>query len=139
MPPALTEVARAEEIDFVDSIRLLDVCPSPAGEKVIGTIWVDTNKGDEQSPVVRSRLVAQEVKRAGSLEHYFAATPPLSSLKLLLSIAVTAVLPRREAIYAKKGACVIQFLDVKKAHFWATAERVLFVELSPRTTRGSTV
>ncbi len=49
-PAKLTEAARSEEIDFVDKIQLWEVCPRPAGTKVIGTRWVDTNKGDTQLP-----------------------------------------------------------------------------------------
>eukprot|EP00959_Pyramimonas_sp_CCMP1952_P457952 9475807-Pyramimonas_sp.AAC.1 len=118
-----------EEIEFIDDIGLWGVVPRPAGHKVIGTRWVDVNKGDEVDYQVRSRIVGKEIRHKGSVEQYFAAMPPLASLKMLLSIAVTTVLPRKEVVYAKKGQYVLQFLDVKKAHFWAMAERLLFVEL----------
>ena len=63
------------------------------------------------------------------MEAYFAAMPPLLALKLILSLACTTNLPVREQTYSKRGRYCIQFIDVKKAHFWAKAERTLYVEL----------
>ena len=91
--------------------------------------WVDVNKGDENEPLVRARLVAKEIKKKGTLEASFAAMPPLLALKLLLSLACTTNLPMKEQTYSKRGRYCIQFIDVKKAHFWAKAERTLYVEL----------
>ena len=42
---------------------------------------------------------------------------------------MTTVLPEKEKVHRRKGTYILQFLDVKKAHFWALAERTLFVEL----------
>ena len=47
--------------------------------------WVDTNKGDDAHPLVRSRLVAMEFRRPG-IEKWFAATPPIEALRVLLVI-----------------------------------------------------
>jgi 3-methyladenine DNA glycosylase AlkC len=55
--------------------------------------------------------------------------PPSAAVKLLFSLAVTVILPTIAKIYAKKIRCVMQFLDVKKAHVWAMAERISRVEL----------
>ena len=94
------------------------------------------NKGDHRQPVVRSRVVAKEIKYRGTVEHYFAAMPPLAAFKLLLSLAVTSQYPTRKETYHRKGGrYVLGFLDVKKAHFWAWAERVLFLK-SQRSTSG---
>ena len=117
LPGDLIQEARMEEIAVIDKIGLEEVVPRPAGHKVIGARWVDVNKGDEVDYQVRSRFVAKEIRHKGSVEQYFAAMPPLASLKMLLSIAVTAVLPGKEVVYAKKGQYVLQFLDVKTAHF----------------------
>ena len=130
LDPKLVVPARSEEVEFIDTIGLWDAVPRPRDQRVIGTRWVDVNKGDVSSPDVRSRLVAKEIKGKNSLEQYFAAMPPLSSLKLLLSIACTARLPRTEVVYKCRGTLVLQFIDVKKAHFWALAQRELYVELS---------
>ena len=80
--------------------------------------------------MVRSRVVAKEIKYRGTVEHYFAAMPPLAAFKLLLSLSVTSQFPTEKETYHRRGSrYVLGFLDVKKAHFWALAERVLFVEL----------
>ena len=50
------------------------------------------NKQDEENPLYRSRLVAQEVKKGSGFE-FFAAMPSLSALKMLVTIAVTFQLP----------------------------------------------
>ena len=50
--------------------------------------WVDTNKGDDQSPNYRSRLVAREVRQHWE-QAIFAPTPPLEALRTILSIAAT--------------------------------------------------
>ena len=57
-------------------------------ENPIGTRWVDVNKGDDQNPDYRSRLVAQEINDH-KREDLFAATPPLEAKKMLMSLAVT--------------------------------------------------
>ena len=58
------------------------------GKGPLGTRWVDINKGDEDRPEYRSRLVAKELK-TDKREDLFAATPPLEALKLLISMAMT--------------------------------------------------
>ena len=50
--------------------------------------WVETNKGDDQCPNIRSRLVAREMRLPGE-EAVFAPTPPLETLRMVLSHAVT--------------------------------------------------
>jgi hypothetical protein len=129
LPDDVVQEARMEELKFVDKIKLWEVEPRPAGVRVIPTRWVDANKGDEADYAVCSRLVAQEIKHKGTAQQYFAAMPPLAALRLFFSLAVTVILPTIAKIYAKKTRCVMQFLDVKKAHFWAMAERILRVEL----------
>ena len=95
------------------------------------TRWVDVNKQDEENPLYRSRLVAQEVKKGSGFDEFFAAMPSLSALKMLVTIAVTFQLPHagtavKEA-YAKRR--LLGFLDVKRAHFYSDATRELYVEL----------
>lgn len=49
---------------------------------------VESNKGDDINPNVRSRLAAREIHSVG--EHViFAPTPPLESLRMALSFAAT--------------------------------------------------
>ena len=49
---------------------------------------MDVNKGDENEPEYRSRLVAKEIKHKND-EYTFAATPPLETKELLFSLATT--------------------------------------------------
>ena len=63
-------------------------CWRNTGKKLIGTRWVDVNKGDDEHPEYRSRLVANEIN-TGKMEGLFAATPPLEAKKCLMSMAVT--------------------------------------------------
>ena len=83
--PTLTRKARDSELDFLNKLGTWLVVPRQQaiddGYKVIGTRWVECNKGDAESPNVRSRLVAQETKRVSSIAPEdvaatFAATPP---------------------------------------------------------------
>lgn len=107
------------------------------------TRWIDINKGDDLRMKLRSRLVAQELRRkkAGAQtsddptwEEFFAAMPPLSSLRALFTIATTKRIPgpdgKLRPVTANGEACIL-FLDVKKAHFWSPIRRRLLVELPP--------
>ena len=58
------------------------------GRPPISVRWVETNKGDDQTPNIRSRLVAREIRTAGQ-DAIFAPTPPLESLRMILSMATT--------------------------------------------------
>ena len=56
--------------------------------KVIGVRWVDVNKGDSIHKDYRSRLVGKEF-RSGIDHSLYAATPPLESLRAIISYAAT--------------------------------------------------
>ena len=66
----------------------IEECYIVTGKKPIQTKWLDINKGDEDNPEYRSRLVAKEIKSDNRLD-LFAATPPLEAKKLLFRFAVT--------------------------------------------------
>ena len=92
---------------------------------------MDVNKQDEENPLYRSRLVAQEGKKGSGCNEFVAAMPSLSALKMLVTIAVTFQLPYAgEAVkeaYAKRR--LLGFLDLKRAHFYSDATRELYMEL----------
>ena len=134
LPTTLVQSASAEEIKFIDKIKLWEAVPRSnmeADSEIVDTRWVDVNKGDEDMLEVRSRLVAREIKkRKSTIGHYFAAMPPLHALKFLFSIAVTVIVLVKElSVNLGRGQKLLQFLDIKKAHFWPTAVRRLYVEL----------
>ena len=79
----LVEKARMEEMrEFAKHGVYTKVpeadCWNATGKGPIGVIWVDINKGDEDRPEYRSRLVAKELKQ-DMREDLFAATPPLEA------------------------------------------------------------
>lgn len=51
-----------------------EMCIRETGGGPVGTRWVDANKGDDQNPNVRCRLVAQDVKTS-SKPGLFCAIP----------------------------------------------------------------
>ena len=138
LPPEGVKSARMEEIEVIKSMGVWEPIDRPPGEKVIGTRWVDINKGDSLHMKLRSRLVAQELKRKkGNNEDpawtdFFAAMPPLSSLRALFTVAASESIPGsdgRPVSVNKNGEVCILFVDVKKAHFWSPVRRRLLVEL----------
>ena len=93
--------ARVEEMVQVYKHKLytkvpIEECLQEIGKKPIQVRWIDINKGDEDNPDYRSRLVAKEIKTDNRLD-LFAATPPLEAKKLVFSQAVT------ESIGFQKG------------------------------------
>ena len=133
LKPQLVKRAREEEMrEFSKHGVYVKVpvkeCLERTGRKPIGVKWVDINKGDEESPEYRSRLVAKGIKR-DKREDLFAATPPLEALKILLSLALT------EGTGYVKGreeeGMKIEFIDIKRAYLQAEVRREVYVELPP--------
>ena len=136
LDPEGVRKARIEEIGFVEGMGVWKPVPRPKDKKVIGTRWVDTNKGDKLKPNLRSRLVAQELKR-GSMEEYFAAMPPLSALRTLMTLAVTESSKDLNGNWTRKtDRQFLSFVDIKRAHFCSKATRELYVELPPEAGYG---
>ena len=63
------------------------------GKKPTKVRWVDVNKGDAESPNVRSRIVAKDFK-VDARPDLFAATPPLEYLRYLVSRCASSQLGR---------------------------------------------
>ena len=62
------------------------------GREPISVRWVDVNKGDDDAPRYRSRLVARQLKCMDSSNtSYFAPAPPLEALRSVLSLASTEI------------------------------------------------
>ena len=92
------------------------------GWKVIQTRWIDINKGDDERPLDRSRLVGKEFND-GAVSGLFAGTPPLEALRYIVHQAATV---RRGG---KGEEQVIMVNDVARAFFEAKANRKVCVEL----------
>ena len=78
--PELVTRAREEEMSYFRKLGVYKVVPRShqrtTGGKVIGTRWVDVNKGDAENPNCRSRLVGREFN-VGRDNTLYAATPYL--------------------------------------------------------------
>ena len=105
--------------------RPITECVEVTGRQPIGCRWIDINKGDEVNPEYRSRLVAQEVN-LDNKDSIFAATPPLEAKKALFSLAVTEGIGWGQGWQYK-----LDFIDVKRAYFYAPAKRDVYVKLPP--------
>lgn len=115
--------ARAEELDYarrydVWTLAPVSECWAMTGKPPIGSRWIDIDKGDASKPCYRSRLVIQEVRMSGT-EAIFAATPPLESIRFLLSLQ-----------RSRRGYKVM-FIDVRRAHWTAKIDRLVYVRLPP--------
>ena len=127
LDPSEVAKARSKEMSYVEAKKVWTLIPRKKahqnGWKIIPTRWIDINKGDQQNPNYRSRLVAKEFNN-GAQEGLFAATPPLEALRLLISDAATSD--------KHKGTeKVIMVNDVARAFFEAPVKRTVCVELPP--------
>ena len=90
--PGWVVAARAEEMEYFKKLGVYRIVPRShqlqTGGKVIGTRWVDVNKGDFDNPNCRSIFVGREFN-AGKDDSLYAATPPLEALRYVLSCAAT--------------------------------------------------
>ena len=85
--------------------------------------WVDVNKGDDQNPNVRSRLVARQIRNPGT-DAIFAPTPPLEALRTALSLAATD-LPGRQPRCRdplSEDRVQVSFVDISRAYFNASTD-----------------
>jgi len=114
--------ARKLEMDFFKRMGVYEKVPKnmATGHKVITTRWVDTNKGDEANPDYRSRLVGREIN-TGVRPDLFSATPPLETLKLLISHCAQ----NQQEVNPVRLATI----DIKRAYFYAKARRDVYVKI----------
>ena len=92
------------------------------GRKPVGLKWIDTNKGSAEASRYRSRLVCTEVRHKG-VEPIFSATPPLETLRVLISVAC------QEDVFRAEDRFLITTADVSRADFYADAVRNVYVQL----------
>jgi hypothetical protein len=128
LPADLVRASRAEEIEFLkawevwDEVRV-EECHRVTGRRPLGGRWVDVNKGDARTPVVRCRYVAKDFAN-GKSDEFFAATPPLEALRLLLA-----------HVAGQNQVEKILVVDARKAHLHAHVDRPIFVDLPPEVAR----
>ena len=79
LPNELVKAARRKELDYFEMKNVWNRVPVQEAWKVSGrppiTVrWVDVNKGDDEFPDIRSRLVARQIRGANE-DPTFAPTP----------------------------------------------------------------
>lgn len=81
-------------------------------------------------------MVAQEFRSKGG-DGLFAATPPLESLRALVAILASKSFDDNGKFLAQNGAkrYGMMVVDIKRAHFYAAAQRKLFFALPPEDDR----
>ena len=119
--------ARAEEVEYIHKTHvydkeMLEECYQTICKLFITVRWIDINKGDNQSPSYRSRLVAREINTY-KRDDLIAATPPLEPLKLIVSMAAIG-----------NNGAVIMVNDISRAFFHAKVARDVYVQLPPEDT-----
>ena len=124
----LVREARQKELDFFESkevwkLRAFDEAKRRTGKPPITVRWVDVNKGDDVHPNIRSRLVARQIRQPGE-EAIFAPTPPLESLRTILSMAATDITGRAKHDRNPKSErrTQISAIDISRAYFNASME-----------------
>ena len=111
------------------------------GAVPIPTQWIDVNKGDADSPLIRCRLVAMETRRRTTgiakgpegIAATFAATPPLEGVRLILSLAMSQMDVEKD-----DDMRVVGFYDISRAHFHAPARRDIFIRTPMEDTENKT-
>ena len=124
LDPQEVRRARLKEMEYVKNKQVWDKIyrqeAMRRGWPIVDTRWIDVNKGDVQNPNHRSRLVAKEFASSAT-EGLFAATPPLETLRVLISEAATVEKDKEEK--------VLMIADISRAFFEAMVVRDICVEL----------
>ncbi len=135
----LVRAARQLELEYFDAKQVWEKRPrsealAKTAKAPITVRWIDTNKGDDDHPNYRSRLVAREIRRAGE-NPIFAPTPPLESLRTIISLAATDVKGARPHVRDSRSEhrTQVSFIDISRAYFCAATDPddPTYVELLP--------
>ncbi len=121
--PELVRLARQQEMDYFASKGVWRKRPRSeaferTGKRPISVKWVDVNKGDDEHPMYRSRLVACEFRMPGD-ESIFAPTPPLEALRTVVSMAATNLKGQMQHVRDADSEMRTQVavIDISRAYF----------------------
>ena len=128
LDPHLVREARKKELEFFAAKKVWTKRPvaeakKRTGKSPISVRWVDVNKGDDVSPNIRSRLVARQIRQPGE-ETIFAPTPPLESLRTIISIAATDIEGVKTHVRdpVSERRTQISAIDISRAYFNASMD-----------------
>ena len=129
LPEDLVRQGRKLELDYFCEKQVWVKRPyaearQRTGKAPISVRWVDTNKGDNECPNVRCRLVARQIRRHGE-EAIFAPTPPLEALRTVLCVVATDFpeerLKSRDPHSEERFQ--VSFVDISRAYFNAKCDQ----------------
>ena len=128
LDPLLVEAARRRELEYFESKEVWEITSmkhaiQQGGRKPISVRWVDVNKGDDDAPNIRSRLVAREIRAPGTVS-IFAPTPPLEALRTILRLATTRLPGESWKHWGSKhdDRMQIRLIDISRAYFNAKVD-----------------
>ena len=128
LPTELVKIARRKELDYFEMKSVWKRVSNQEAWKVSGrppiTVrWVDVNKGDDEHPEIRSRLVARQIRGANE-DPMFAPTPPLEALRTVLSYAATDLEGEKPKCRDGRSPNRIQIslIDISRAYFNAKTD-----------------
>ena len=137
---SLVIAARRTELTYFNAKGVWTKVPrqqafARTGKPPVSVRWVDVNKGDDMNPKYRSRLVARQMKAQDtSGASFFAPTPPLESLKIVISLAATSIGSWRVCRDPNsEQRTQISLMDISRAYFNAKVDEDVptFVQLPP--------
>ena len=110
----MEEMSRFKEMGVYEYVTPEEAHRDPEGV-IIDVRWVIVNKGTASEPNVRCRLVGREFATKGNRDDLFAGTPPLVTIRVLLSLLAK----RREYEDDISGMVI----DVKGAFLYGKKKR----------------
>jgi hypothetical protein len=119
LDPKLVEEGEKAELQRFRDMNVYEYVPrdqaiNDEGGKFVKVKWVRVNKGTTQKPLVKCRLVAQELGYGQRMDELFSGTPSLVALRLMLVHAVLG-----------GGRRCLMVLDVKRAFLYGDCKRVI--------------
>ena len=93
------------------------------GKPPITVRWVDVNKGENTNPIIRSRLVARQIRQTGE-DAIFVPTPPLEALRSILSVATTDFPGRPQHVRdpTSERRTQVSVVDIFRTYFNASTD-----------------
>ena len=123
LPKLLVQAARRKELEYFESKSVWKRVPISEAHRIAGRApitvrWVDVNKGDDEVPDIRSRLVARQIRGANE-DPMFAPTPPLEALRTVLSYAATDMEGEKPKCRDGRSPNRVQLslIDISRAYF----------------------
>ena len=134
LDPAKVQEARKTELEWIHKQgvyeqRTIQERKEVTGLPPIRLLWIDINKGDNDHPNYRGRLVVREKRGKGESGRalpaalLFSAVAPLEAIRMLGSRMV------QWQTSARGRPLGMRFFDISRAHFYGTAQRQIYVDL----------